>query len=78
MWRPPEGAQSPETSSFQWWCFEGWLQKLVAVVEWNSETGFFMSVEVGNRDNHSHHLFGIQLMEVIGNIYENPKLSKVS
>lgn len=48
-----------------------------AIVTWNDETCAFAVTGI-NDDDLSDHLYGGNLSEVIGNIYENPELLEVN
>ncbi len=46
------------------------------VVCWNAETAAFAARKIIDDGEISDHLFGAEMGEVIGNIYENPELIK--
>jgi hypothetical protein len=57
--------------------YEGDIQKLTtdvfAVIVWDEKSAAFQSQRIGD-DKRTSHLFGAEMFEVIGNIYENPEL----
>ena len=47
--------------------------KIYAFVCWNDETAAFATRSIGG-DSFSDHLYGAEITEIAGNIYENPEL----